>query len=174
MKDRVREAVFNLLGPAIKGTHAIDLFSGTGALALEAISRGAVRATAVERHFPTARMIRDNASQLGLSSKVEVMAGDTFIWAKRLPDLGHQPWSVFCCPPYALYRDESDEMMALIRTFVELAPPASRILVEADGTFDFDLLPTAERISSWDVRRYSPSVVGMCEVRPPSPTVDSS
>src|SRR5438105_2010542 len=53
MKDRVREAVFNLLGPSVTGSHAIDLFAGTGALGLEALSRGAARATFIERHFPT-------------------------------------------------------------------------------------------------------------------------
>src|SRR3954453_4982920 len=58
MKDRVREAVFNLLGAPVEGSHAIDLFAGTGALGLEAISRGAVRATFIERHVPTAKIIK--------------------------------------------------------------------------------------------------------------------
>ena len=49
MKDRVREALFNLLGPDVKGTFAIDLFGGTGALALEAISRGSSAALIIER-----------------------------------------------------------------------------------------------------------------------------
>ena len=57
MKHRVREAMFNLVGPAVGGMHAVDLFAGTGALALEAISRGAAEATMVERHFPTVRCI---------------------------------------------------------------------------------------------------------------------
>ena len=52
MKNRVREALFNLIGPSIKGKHAIDLFAGTGALGLEAISRGAVSATLTEQHYP--------------------------------------------------------------------------------------------------------------------------
>src|SRR5271165_4697735 len=54
MKDRVREALFNLLGTAVEGKLAIDLFAGTGALALEAISREATRAIFIERHQPTA------------------------------------------------------------------------------------------------------------------------
>ena len=64
MKDRVREAVFNLVGPAVKGTIVWDLFGGTGAMALEALSRGADRATIVERRFPTADVIRENVSRL--------------------------------------------------------------------------------------------------------------
>src|SRR5687768_13415002 len=54
MKDRVREAVFNLIGPRVVGKRAIDLFAGTGAIGLEALSRGASHAVLLERHFPTA------------------------------------------------------------------------------------------------------------------------
>ena len=66
MKDRVREAIFNLIGPAIRGKHAMDLFAGTGALGLEALSRGADRATFIEQHFPTAKIIRQNIAALGV------------------------------------------------------------------------------------------------------------
>ena len=83
MKDRVREAVFNLLGPSVKGKHALDLFAGTGAIGLEALSRGAARATFLERHFPTAELIEQNAAALELSDRVEVLPGDTFTWSKR-------------------------------------------------------------------------------------------
>src|SRR5688572_16458652 len=62
MKDRVREAVFNLLGTTVEGCYVIDLFAGTGALGLEAISRGATGATFIERHFPTAKVIEENAA----------------------------------------------------------------------------------------------------------------
>jgi 16S rRNA (guanine966-N2)-methyltransferase len=82
MKDRLREAIFNLIGPAIRGKHAIDLFAGTGALALEAISRGADRATLIEQHNPTADIIRRNIAELGLEERAEVVVGNTFIWWK--------------------------------------------------------------------------------------------
>ena len=55
MKDRVRQALFNRLGPDVEGTLAVDLFAGTGALGLEALSRGATRAILIEQHRPTAR-----------------------------------------------------------------------------------------------------------------------
>ena len=158
MKDRVREAVFNLVGPAVIGSHAIDLFAGTGALGLEAISRGAARATLVEQHFPTARIIRDNAETLGVSDRVEVATGDSFIWARRAADLGPQPWVVFCSPPYAFYVDRQPDMLALIGTLVERAPEGSKLVVEADKRFDFGLLPEPDR---WDVREYLTAVVGI-------------
>src|SRR5262245_27839595 len=66
MKDRVREALFNRLSTSVRNKHAIDLFAGTGALGLEAMSRGASGATLVDRHFPTAELIRQNAASLGI------------------------------------------------------------------------------------------------------------
>ena len=83
MKDRLREAIFNLIGPAIRGKHAVDLFAGTGALALEAISRGAERATLIEQHHPTANVIRQNIAALGVQQQAEVVAGNVFIWWKK-------------------------------------------------------------------------------------------
>ena len=68
MKNRVREAMFNLVGPWVKGTYTIDLFAGTGAVGLESVSRGSVGATLVEKHFPTARIIQDNVRSLGIES----------------------------------------------------------------------------------------------------------
>jgi 16S rRNA (guanine966-N2)-methyltransferase len=74
MKQRVREAMFNLLGPRVVGTQVFDLFAGTGALAWEALSRGAQRATLIERHFPTTRLIRENATSLGLTDRIDVVS----------------------------------------------------------------------------------------------------
>src|SRR4029077_10034324 len=71
MKDRVREALFNLLGRAVAGKTVIDLFAGTGALALEALSRGASRAVVIEMHRPTARLIVQNAASLAIPANYE-------------------------------------------------------------------------------------------------------
>jgi len=158
MKDRVREAVFNLVGPDVKGKLAIDLFAGTGALGLEAISRGATTAIFVEQHFPSADLVRKNAQELGVAETCQVAAADVFHWARRhLPTSG-PPWLVFCSPPYVLYRDRREDMLQLIATVLERAPSDSLIVVEADEQFDFASLPLAER---WDVRHYPPAIVGL-------------
>ena len=87
MKDRVREAVFNLLGKAVRGKHAIDLFAGTGALGLEALSRGATGATFIEQHHPTAKAIRQSAADLGVEATTEIVVANTFLWFRRRPKL---------------------------------------------------------------------------------------
>jgi 16S rRNA (guanine966-N2)-methyltransferase len=161
MKERVREAVFNLLGPAVAGKHAIDLFAGTGALGFEAISRGAASATLVERHFPTAAVIEKNAKALGIAERCTVLTANTLLWAKRLPDLPAAPWVVFCSPPYELYVSHTAEMLALVGQLLHSAPQGSMFAVEADERFDFRQLPRADQ---WDVREYPPAIVGILRI----------
>ncbi len=158
MKDRLRESIFNLLGPAIRGKHAIDLFAGTGALALEAISRGADRATLFEQHYPTADIIRRNIAALGLQSQTDVVVGNVFLRASRQPPPADRPWAVFCSPPYDFYVSRHDEMLGLVAGLIDQAPPSSAFVVEADARFDFATLPNP---AAWDVRAYLPAVVGI-------------
>jgi 16S rRNA (guanine966-N2)-methyltransferase len=163
MKDRVREAVFNLLGQSVKGSVAIDLFAGTGALALEAISRGATRAVAIEKHFPMAATLQANAESLGVADRVELHAGDAFIWGQQLPDFGPEHWSVFCSPPYLLYHRCRESVLQLLADLMDAAPLDSAFIVEADERFDFDQLPDAVPTGrgTWDVRKYPPAIVGI-------------
>ena len=162
MKDRVREAIFNLIGPAIRGKHAVDLFAGTGALGLEAVSRGAHRATLVEQHYPTANSIRQNIATLDVAQQTEVIPGNVFIWWKKTGKpfraaLGI-PWVVFCSPPYDFFVSRTEEMLELIAGMIQAAPTDSLFIVEADARFDFQTLPDSQ---AWDVRAYLPAVVGI-------------
>lgn len=172
MKERVREAVFNLVGPSVKGKHAVDLFAGTGSLGLEALSRGAAQATFIERHRPTLKTLRENIAALRLDDVATVVASDTFFWSADLPlclrppaDDGSKqpraeeaPWLVFCSPPYALYRERTADMLELVDRLMEHAPAGSVVVVEADSGFDFGQLA---RSVEWDVRQYAPAVVGI-------------
>jgi 16S rRNA (guanine966-N2)-methyltransferase len=158
MKDRVREAVFNLIGDDVAGAHAIDLFAGTGALGLEAISRGAARATFIEQHFPTADLIRRNVEDLGVTEPCTIEPANTFIWAKRNPKLGEEHQLVFCSPPFAFYENRKPEMLELLSGLIERGPRGSLFVVEADERFDFGELPRADE---WDVRTYPPAIVGV-------------
>lgn len=160
MKERVREAVFNLLGYGVEGTRVIDLFAGTGAMAFEALSRGAISATCIERHYPTAKLIERGAAELELTDRMSVIFGDAFLFTKsfKLPD--SSPLTVFCCPPYDFYVDRNAETLQLINRWIELAPPKSLVIVEADERFDFASLPHAD---AWDIRPYPPAFIGIWE-----------
>ena len=157
MKDRVRESLFNLLGIDVKGTVAIDLFAGTGALGFEAVSRGAVRGVLAEMHFPTADVLRRSVRALGLEDRVDVRPGDVLLWAKRLPPLPADiPWVVFVSPPWSFFSERWGELRSLIEVMMRAAPVGSTMVVEADTSFDPALLPET---GSWDPREVPPAVL---------------
>jgi 16S rRNA (guanine966-N2)-methyltransferase len=180
MKDRVRESVFNLIGPAIAGTQALDLFAGTGALGLEAVSRGATSAILIERHYPTSQLIKQNAQALGIEAQSEVVFGDAFLWTRkqvgsqntRLKSEIRNPksaicnlrsttrWLIFCSPPYDFYVSRQAEMLEMLGTLWSAAPVDSLLVVEADERFDFGLLPEP---TLWDVRTYLPALIGLAQ-----------
>ena len=165
MKNRVREAMFNLVGPWVKGTYTIDLFAGTGAVGLESVSRGSVGATLIEKHFPTARIIRDNIQTLELDAEIEVVSGDAFHWLEhRMPTQFQPPegipWTMFFCPPYDFFVDRHDEMLQMIETMMERAPTGSHVIVESDSRFSKESFPASDR---WDIRTYPPAVLMLLE-----------
>lgn len=105
--DRVREALFSILGD-IGQTTVLDLFCGTGALAIEAISRGAARATLVDERTSLARR---NVTQLGLAERCEVVRADAVSYLRRAT----ARWDlVFCDPPYRLADRLEGELDSLI------------------------------------------------------------
>lgn len=160
MKNRVREAVFNLIGPSVKGKQVIDLFSGTGAVAIEAISRGAVFATLIEQHLPTAKNLRKNIESLHLKSVCQLVCTDAFYWSKvRENFLSQAPWLVFVCPPYDFYVSKKNEMIEMITTLYKAAPLDSMFVIEADERFDFSSLPWG--IPAKKRRSYPPAEIGI-------------
>ena len=76
--DRVKEALFNILGASIEGARFLDLFAGTGAVGIEALSRGAARAVFCERDRLALRTIGHNLQATGLADRARVVAGDAF------------------------------------------------------------------------------------------------
>ena len=187
MKERVREAIFNLLGEAAKGKHVVDLFTGTGALAFEAISRGAASATLFEIHFPTARVTKRNIQLLeskepGVAARISLAMTDVYFWGRKYasidptrevklnPAESHTmatlpldvPWLVFVSPPYDFWVDREEETLALLRVLRDRAPKGSVFVIEADDRFDFDLLDA--NIAPKKRRSYPPAEVGIFTV----------
>lgn len=96
--DRVRETLFNWLMPALPGARVLDLFAGTGALGLEALSRGAARATLVERDAALAAALRSTLARLPDASGGEVVQADALGWLAGTAG----PFDVaFVDPPFA-------------------------------------------------------------------------
>ncbi|HEX8066121.1 MAG TPA: 16S rRNA (guanine(966)-N(2))-methyltransferase RsmD [Thermoleophilaceae bacterium] len=96
--DRVREALFSILGP-LDGARAADLFAGSGALGIEALSRGAASATFVERDRRAAATIRENLLAIGAQDRATVVARDALRWLASAAD-GPAYDLVLLDPPY--------------------------------------------------------------------------
>jgi 16S rRNA (guanine966-N2)-methyltransferase len=98
--ERTREAIFDILGPrSVQGARVLDLFAGTGALGIEALSRGAERADFVEGNADTARRLTENLRALGLEARGLVHRLD--LARAALPSALRGPWGlVFLDPPY--------------------------------------------------------------------------
>ena len=95
--DRVKEALFNILGADIGGASILDLFAGTGSVGIEALSRGGARATFVEASAPALRTVRDNLAATGLAGKADVIQGDAFAFLRQTPPARFD--YVFVAPP---------------------------------------------------------------------------
>jgi 16S rRNA (guanine966-N2)-methyltransferase len=127
--DRVREAIFSILGE-IDGARVLDLYCGTGALAIEAISRGAESAALVDTNPSVARR---NVAALGVGDRCTIVRADALRHLRRERrrfDL------VFCDPPYRL----ADRLEPhLTRLIPDRLAPGARVIVESDARHPLDL-----------------------------------
>jgi 16S rRNA (guanine966-N2)-methyltransferase len=119
--DRVREAIFSILGE-VSGTRVLDLFCGTGALAIEALSRGAESATLVDIRPAGARR---NLEELGLADRAETVRSDAVRFLKRADEQSFD--LVVCDPPYKLADRLAGDLDPLIR---RVLAGGGRVVVE--------------------------------------------
>lgn len=122
--DRVREALFNVLGPVVRGRCVADLFAGSGALGLEALSRGAAFVTFVERERRVAEVLLDNVRALGYESRSRLLREDVF---RTVPNtVGRmRDGLVLADPPYA-----RGLAALLVQVVARHAAPGSRLVIE--------------------------------------------
>ncbi|GBD09765.1 Ribosomal RNA small subunit methyltransferase D [Candidatus Thermoflexus japonica] len=83
--DRVKTALFDILGPSISGARVLDLFAGTGSVGIEALSRGAAGAVFVEKDPRAIRVLRENLQQTGLLDRARVIRADVFAFLRSGP-----------------------------------------------------------------------------------------
>lgn len=120
--ERVREAWFAAMGPEIRGATVLDLFSGSGALGIEALSRGAARAHFVESDARVVAVLRRNVAALGLEPRASVTRADVFRWLARP---GAAAFDIAVAdPPYG-----APDAARLVRRFLE-TPFAGRLWIE--------------------------------------------
>ncbi|SHJ70333.1 16S rRNA (guanine(966)-N(2))-methyltransferase RsmD [Caminicella sporogenes DSM 14501] len=98
--DRVKEALFSILAPSIESGKVLDLFSGTGNLGIEAISRGASFAYLVEKNRKCFNIIKENVIKTKLNDKIKIIIKDVFMAIREFGEKGENFDIIFMDPPY--------------------------------------------------------------------------
>jgi 16S rRNA (guanine966-N2)-methyltransferase len=143
--DRVREAWMSILGAAILDARVLDLFAGSGALGLEALSRGAAHVTFVELHPASIEALERNIAALGVADQATVYRGDAMRYAERAEERAFDV--VLADPPYSI--DFAERLVALFRRH-----PFGRIL-SVEHRSDLSL-------NGDDTRRYGDTAITFC------------
>jgi 16S rRNA (guanine(966)-N(2))-methyltransferase RsmD len=126
--DRLRETLFNILGPTVQDSLFVDLYAGTGAVGIEALSRGANSAIFVEQHSAATALIRRNLESLGITGEAEILSVDVLRGIERLAVRHIRAHYVFLDPPYAA-TEEYERTLELLGDTAILAP-GGRVIVE--------------------------------------------
>jgi len=148
--DRVREALFAILGP-LDGARVLDLYAGSGALGIEALSRGAAHATFVDSAPRALAALRANVAALGLAAVADVRRQDARAFLRAASAAGRQYDLVFLDPPYRLAAGLGRE---LSHALPAVLAAHGRVIVESDRRAPLELeLPLV------DERRYGDTLI---------------
>jgi 16S rRNA (guanine966-N2)-methyltransferase len=115
VSDRAREGLFSSLGAAVPGARVLDLFAGTGALGIEALSRGAEHATFVERSRPALEAIRENLGRAHVTNRARVVGAAVGAFLSSHDKRGAPFGLVFADPPYDFGGSDLDEVVSGLR-----------------------------------------------------------
>jgi 16S rRNA (guanine(966)-N(2))-methyltransferase RsmD len=137
--DRLRETLFNVLGAGVADSRFLDIFAGTGAIGIEAISRGASNVTFIENHAPAAAIIRRNLESLEIKKGIEVLAVDALRGLETLAVKQAKPNAkafdyIFLDPPYAAAADY-DRVLRFLGSS-NLFGPETIVIAEHHRKFD--------------------------------------
>ncbi|HEU4782714.1 MAG TPA: 16S rRNA (guanine(966)-N(2))-methyltransferase RsmD [Ktedonobacterales bacterium] len=155
--DRVKTALFDILAPEIMGMRVLDLFAGTGAVGIEALSRGAESATFIERSPDAWRLVRENLTLTNLSDRAEVLRTDAFAYLQQAAATGRRFDLVYVAPP--------QYVNMAVRTLTQLDDMP---LTEPDGLVIVQIHPqeraeldalTLKRLRRYDERRYGSTLL---------------
>lgn len=135
--DRIKETLFNILQPEISGCVFLDLFSGSGAIGIEALSRGAKEAVFAEQNKKAVDCIRENLAFTKLADRAVVMESDVLTALFRLENKGKVMDIIFMDPPYG--QGLEGKVLEYLADSC-LADEYTKIIVEADLNTDFSWL----------------------------------
>ena len=125
--DRVKEALFSILGADIEEATFLDLFAGTGSVGIEALSRGAARAVFIEKAHKALEVVRRNLELTGLKAQAEVVRSDAFHYLRHVPAEAQFDY-IYVAPPQ--YQDLWAEALLALDEHPSLLAPDGLVIVQ--------------------------------------------
>jgi 16S rRNA (guanine966-N2)-methyltransferase len=151
----VREALFSILGNAVPQRPFYDVFAGTGANGLEALSRGASFVYFVERDFRLAQAIDNHLREFEVVKEAQVIRTDVYRWAGQWQPPA-EPVNIFVSPPFADFERRSEEMLALKTTLERKVANDSVLVIQTERKAGQELWA---EFAGWEERRYGRNVL---------------
>lgn len=146
--DKVKEAMFNIIGPYLEGGQVLDLFAGSGGLSIEAVSRGADHATLVDRQYQAIKTIHENLSVTKEEDKFTVLKGDAYKMLNKLAKQEQGFDYVFLDPPYKkqqiLELMEQLKKLRLLNTDALIICETDQVADLPEELADFELIKKAD------------------------------
>lgn len=160
--DRVKEALFSILGREIQGATVLDLFAGTGSVGIEALSRGAAHVTFVDLDRRAVETVRDNLELTRLSEKATLRRADAFAVLRGTPDRVYD--FIYIAPPQ--YKGMWVEALEVLEANPAWIPDGTRVIVQIDPT-ELKAV-TLKRLQLEDERRYGKTLLLFYAAEPPA------
>ena len=160
--DRVRSAIFSMLAHSVHAARVVDLFAGSGALGLEALSRGAASAVFVDNDPKATTVIQRNAEKARLLGAVKIETTEVFTWLQQASSSAQ---IVFADPPYKKRAGDSDMVAALLAApgLLRILAPAGMLVLESLAERDSFLVPAPWTLL--EQRAYGMSQVSFLQLR---------
>lgn len=150
--DRVKETIFNILQNEVDGARVLDLFSGTGSLSIEALSRGASHVDSVESHKGSLKIIHQNLSKLKISDDIEVHGKDVFRYLKKYSG---EPYDlIFIDPPFT--KKWADQVM---RDLSHSSTFSERTVIFVEATIHEKVESQYGVLKKYDERHFGDKIV---------------
>jgi 16S rRNA (guanine966-N2)-methyltransferase len=148
--QRVREALFSILGDAVPERPFLDVFAGTGVNGLEALSRDASSVIFVERDFRLMNALEEHLAEFRVADQATLVRADVYRWAERYEPPA-TPINVFLSPPFADLERRPDDLIQLLATMQQKVAPGSVLVLQSETHITPEPLPDGEQ---WERRRY--------------------
>lgn len=126
--ERLRETVFDICQGCVEDVDFLDLFAGSGAMGLEALSRGAKSSTFIDNHRESIQCIKKNVEALGVQNATSIFQGDVFDSLARLSKSGRQYGIIYADPPYGSWKVVKGQSISFSRHVLEVIDAGSLLV----------------------------------------------